>query len=380
VYYDQYNFDPLFERRPDDFTAAGGAVVYPDGIQGKTTFKQRTLGFENQVNYNLFEGNELTFGFQYEWMHQHDIRSAEFTFNPTNDLPLPSIQDFSKDLPFTRKATRQILAFYLQDEWNITDDIDLTVGVRHDRFTRFEGTTNPRFGLIWRFIEDAHLKLLFATAFRAPNFQELFLTNNNQREGDPNLDPEKINTYEVGLGYNFTRQLRGNINYFFNRIRDRIILDTAQSPDKFVNSSGARVLGVEAELKADFGNDNYAFANYTFQKAEETRERKRLADVPVHSGNIGINAGFWKYANANLNALFIGPRPREFDDTRHDLSSYALVNLTLIGKHFIDNLEIKGSIFNLFDKSYEDSSPQNTVPTDYPQPGRSFIVELQYQF
>jgi len=95
---------------------------------------------------------------------------------------------------------------------------------------------------------------------------------------------------------------------------------------------------------------------------------------------IGINAGFWKYANANLNTLFIGPRPREFDDTRHDLSSYALVNLTLIGKNFINNLEIKGSIFNLFDKSYKDSAPQDTVPTDYPQPGRSFIVELQYQF
>ncbi|MEE9194189.1 MAG: TonB-dependent receptor, partial [Thermodesulfobacteriota bacterium] len=300
VYYDQYNFDPLFEQRPDGFVDSFGRS-YPDGIQGETIFKQRTLGFENQLNYEVFEGNELTFGFQYEWMHQHDIKSAEFTFHPVTLAPLSSPQDFSKDLPHTRKATRQIWALYLQDEWNITENIDLTVGVRHDDFTRFGGTTNPRVGLIWRFIEDAHLKLLFATAFRAPSFQELFLTNNPQRVGNPSLDPEKINTYEVGLGYNFTKQLRGNINYFFNRIRDRIILDTAQSPDKFENSSGARALGVEAELKADFGNDNYAFANYTFQKAEETRERKRLADVPVHSGNIGINAGFWKYANANLN-------------------------------------------------------------------------------
>ena len=139
-------------------------------------------------------------------------------------------------------------------------------------------------------------------------------------------------------------------------------------------------MGVEAELKADFGNDNYVFANYTFQKAEETRNRNRLPDVPVHSGNIGINAGFWKYANANLNTLFIGPRPREFGDPRHDLSSYDLVNLTLIGKNFMDNLEIKGSVFNLFDKSYKDSAPQDTVPTDYPQAGRSFIVELRFQF
>ncbi len=374
LYYDQYNYDPFFEQRPD-----GHLGIYPEGIKGQLRFKQRTIGFDNQVNYKLFEGNELTFGFQYEWIHQHDIKFSKNS-HPITNANLTLVTDFTHDFPFTRKVTRQIWAFYLQDEWNITDDIDLTVGVRHDRFTRFEGTTNPRVGFIWRFIEDAHLKLLFATAFKAPSFQELFLTNNSVKVGNPNLDPEKINTYEIGLGYNFTNRVRGNINYFYNRIRDRIVVDKTQSPDKFENSSGARALGVEAELKADFGNDNYVFANYTFQKAEETRERRRLADVPVHSGNIGINAGFWKYANANLNTLFIGPRPREFDDTRHDLSSYALVNLTLIGRNFIDNLEIKGSVFNLFDKSYKDSAPQDTVPTDYPQPGRSFIIELQYQF
>ena len=374
VYYDQYNFDPLLEQRPD-----GHLGIYPDGIKGRTQFKQMTVGFENQFNYNLFKGNELTFGFQYEWMHQHDVKYWT-NFHPTTFAPLPSAQDFSHDLPFTRRsATRQIWALYLQDEWNITKDIDLTVGVRHDNFTRFGGTTNPRFGLIWRFMEDAHLKLLFATAFRAPNFQEMFLVNNPQREGDPSLDPEKINTYEVGLGYNFTRHIRGNINYFFNRIRDRIILDTVPSTDKFKNRGGARILGVEAELKADFGNDNYAYANYTFQKAADT-ERNRLPDVPVHKANLGVNVGFWKYANAHLNTVISGPRPREDGDTRADLPSYALANLTFIGRNLIDNFEIRGSIFNLFDKDYKDPAPVDTVPTDYPQPERSFVVELRYKF
>ncbi|OHC01335.1 MAG: hypothetical protein A3H23_03465 [Planctomycetes bacterium RIFCSPLOWO2_12_FULL_40_19] len=379
VYYDQFNYDPFLEQRPDGFVDRFGRI-YPDGIQGQVRHKQRTVGFENQFNYNLFKGNELTFGFQYEWIHQGDIKSSEFTFNPITFAPLAVPQDFSKDLPFTRKATRQILAFYLQDEWNITKDVDLTVGVRHDQFPRFGGTTNPRFGLIWRFIEDAHLKLLFATAFRAPNFQELYLTNNGTRAGDPNLDPEKINTFELGLGYNFTKHIRGNINYFFNRIRDRIILDTTQTPDKFANSGGARVLGVEAELKADYGNDNYAFANYTFQKAEETRNRNRLPDVPVHKANLGVNVGFWKYANANVNTFISGPRPREDGDTRRDMPSYALVNLTLIGRKFMDNFEIRGSVFNLFNKGYDDPAPVDTVPTDFPQPGRSFNVELRYQY
>ena len=373
VYYDQYNYDPFFEQRPD-----GHLGVYPEGIKGQLRFKQRTIGFENQVNYKLFEGNELTFGLQYEWIHQHDIKYGKNS-HPITNANLTTVTDFTHDLPFTRKATRHIYAFYLQDEWNITKDIDLTIGVRHDRFTRFEGTTNPRVGLIWRFIEDAHLKLLLATAFKAPSFQEMFLTNNSVKIGNPSLDPEKINTFEIALGYHFTEHMRASINYFYNRIRDKIILDTA-TPKQFQNGGGSRIHGIEAEWKADLGNDNYVFANYTFQDAEDTRDRNRLPDVPVHNGNIGINSGFCKYTNANLTTHLSGPRPREDGDTRRDIPAQALVNMTLIGKNFIDNFEVRGSVFNLFDKSYYDPAPQNTVPTDYPQQGRSFTIELRYQF
>ncbi|KHE94042.1 Colicin I receptor precursor [Candidatus Brocadiaceae bacterium S225] len=383
VYYDQYNIGTNFyETRPDGFYSEpfpGFIVNFPDGIKGTSGSKLRTIGFENQLNYNVFEGNKLTFGFQYEWIHQHDI-SYHANANPLERTPLTSFTDFSKDLPFTSKKTRHIWALFLQDEWNINKDIDLTVGVRYDRFSRFGSTTNPRVGVIWRFIEDAHLKLLFATAFRAPNFDELFTINNPVYVGNPNLDPEKINTFEIGLGYNFTKHISANINYFFNRIRDRIVLVENSGIDRPENSAGARIKGLETELKADLGHDNYLYANYTFQKAEETRGRERLPFTPEHKANFGLNVGFWKYANANLNTFVSGPRPREDGDIRGNLPSYALVNLTLIGRNFIDNFEIRGSVFNLSDKSYDDPAPKDTVSTDYPQQGRSFMFELRYEF
>ncbi len=387
AYYDRYDSDGFLEVRPEgyvDTTTFGFDVLFPDGWKGSTSINNYTFGFENQFNYNVFKGNELTLGFQYEWIHQGDIQFGA-NFHPltivdlTTLAPLTSFKDFSSDLPFARRATRHIWAGYLQDEWNITKNIDLTVGVRYDHFTRFGGTTNPRVGLIWRFIEKAHLKLLFATAFRAPNFNELFFINNPSEIGNPSLDPEKINTFEIGLGYNITEHIRGNINYFFNRIRDRIVLD-AGSPKQYQNQGGARIKGIEAELKADWGNDNYVYANYTFQNAEETRNRKRLPFTPEHKANFGVNVGLWKYANANLNTFISGSRSRENGDTRGNLPSYALVNLTLIGKNFINNFEIRGSFNNLLDKNYEDPSPKNTVPTDYPQQGRSFMIELRYEF
>ncbi len=385
LYYDQYNFDPFLERNPDGFSLTVPTpfgprnVPYPDGLEGRLRLKERTFGFENQINYNLFKGNELTFGFQYEWIHQGDIKSA-FNFHPLTLAPLPAHVDFSDTLPFTRRVTRRIWSLYLQDEWNITDDIDVTVGVRYDNFTRFGGTTNPRIGFIWRFLEDAHLKILFATAFRAPTFQELFITNNPVVLGDPSLDPEKINTFELGLGYNFSKHIRGNVNYFYNRIRDRIVLSNIGNAQQFVNSGGVRVKGVEVELKADFGNNSYAYANYTFQDTEDTRNRNRIPDVPIHKANFGVNLGLCKYVNANLHTFISGPRPRENGDTRGDLPSHTVVDMTFIGKNFLDNFEIRGSVFNLFDEGYDDPSPKNTVPTDYPQAERSFNVELRYSF
>jgi iron complex outermembrane receptor protein len=381
VYYDRYDFDWLLESLPDGYLG-----IYPNGFQGLTALTLNTLGFEDQFNYDVFDGNRLTFGFQYEWLHQHNARYSRLTFDPSNNFsPIDPPRDFSRDFPFTRdKATRQIWSLYLQDEWNITENIDLTVGVRHDQFTRFGGATNPRFGLVWRFIEDAHLKFLFATAFRAPNFREMFLKNNPLIVGNTSLDPEKINTYEFEIGYDFTKHISGSMNFFFNRIRDIIVLEplAGSTKQKYQNKGGNRIKGVEAEIRASFGNDNdnYAYANYTFQKAEETSNRNRLPDVPIHKANFGINVAFCKYVNANLHTFMTGSRPREDGDTRADLPFHTTSNLTLIGKNFMNNLEIRGSVFNLFGQGYDDPSGTDGAPTDRPQPRREFMVELRYEF
>ena len=58
------------------------------------------------------------------------------------------------------------------------------------------------------------------------------------------------------------------------------------------------------------------------------------------------------------------------------------VNATLITKEFLEGyegLELRGSVYNLFDKDY--TSPTDPMlPNDTPWPGRSFIIELKYKF
>jgi len=56
------------------------------------------------------------------------------------------------------------------------------------------------------------------------------------------------------------------------------------------------------------------------------------------------------------------------------------MNVTLIAKNFWRTLELSGTIYNLFDVDYVDPAGLNTVPGDYPRPGRSVFVKATYKF
>ena len=146
-------------------------------------------------------------------------------------------------------------------------------------------------------------------------------------------------------------------------------------------SKGSNVQGIEFEVKADLGDlwdGVYAFVNYTYQDAESKGDP--LPDVPKHKGNIGINVKPCKYLNVNLDAFISGKRVRIEEDTRDDSPGYALLNLTLNTKEFFKGFNVKASLFNILDKDYNDPAPVNTIATDLPRPGRTFFLELGYDF
>jgi iron complex outermembrane receptor protein len=112
--------------------------------------------------------------------------------------------------------------------------------------------------------------------------------------------------------------------------------------------------------------------------------------IPRHVGNIMANIRLSKYLNfyasCHIEDGFRRDRLTLFGrwnwERRDDISGYGIVNTTLIAKKFLkgyEGLEIKGSIYNLFDKDYV--SPQAyLLPEDMPRPGRSFLVEMKYKF
>src|SRR5207237_2069032 len=116
-------------------------------------------------------------------------------------IPLGSIVDVSSTAPFLLPHDRKVSYAFAQDEWTVAKDWTLTAGVRHDEYSDFGGTTNPRLALVWEAAYNVTAKLLYGTAFRAPSFTELYVINNPVLIGNPNLQPEKMKTMEAALSW-----------------------------------------------------------------------------------------------------------------------------------------------------------------------------------
>ncbi|HHT9136640.1 MAG TPA: TonB-dependent receptor plug domain-containing protein [Candidatus Wunengus sp. YC60] len=392
IYYDQFDRNIYAESLPEGATVSsdtdGDGVAdtyytYPDGHIVNSKLIERVLGTEIPFDYELFDGNTLTLGLEYRYIKQTNVHFLS-NVSPLTLEPLDSIQDFSDSYPQIGKAARNIWSVYLQDTWDITDTLNLTLGVRHDQYSDFGGTTNPRSGLTWAFMKNASLKFLYGEAFRAPSFAEMhaIYQRNSILRGNEDLDPETVRSYETGLSYQFNKYVTSSVNYFFNDIKDLIVLRSTFEDTKrilsYENFGDAHVQGVEMETKVDITKGNYVFMNYTFQNTEDD-DGDDLPFVSNHKGNFGVNVHYWKYINTNLNTFVSGKRFREEGDTRGNLPAYALLNLSVIGKEFFKTMEVQGTVYNLLDKDYSDPGP-TSIPEDLPRPGRTFFVGLSYQF
>jgi iron complex outermembrane receptor protein len=389
IYYDQFDNNSYVEALPEGTTIPldlnGDGIpeifnTYGDGLIGNGKVTQKIAGTEIPFDFKLFDGNTITLGLEYRLINQTNVHFLS-NFNPLTMEPLDSVEDFSDTYPNLEETTRRILSVYMQDTWDVTSTLNLTLGLRHDNYNDFGNATSPRVGLTWAFMKDASLKLLFGEAFRAPSFTEMFSANQPAIQGNPDLDPETIRTYEAGLSYKFNKYVASSINYFINRIEDLIslrTLDVTQGTSRYENFGDAQVQGIEFETKVDMTKGNYIFMNYTFQNPEDD-DGNDLPFVAQHTGNFGVNINCWKYINTNMSTFVSGRRSREEGDLRDDLPSYALLNLSFIGREFFKTMEVQGTVFNLLDKDYSDPGPIS-IQDDLPRPERTFFVGLSYQF
>jgi len=376
TYIDFYDQDTSAEIFPEGFIDPNPPnFTYPNGVFVEPKVKNQTIGAELQLDYDLSVENHLVVGTMYERTRQYDVKHLTNIFSPNVILDISGIANWNIE------EDRNVWALYIQDEWALRDNLNLTTGIRHDHYSDFGGTTNPRVGLVWGVLGNTDIKLLYGQAFRAPNFAELYNINNPVVLGNPNLDPETIKTYEVGTTIRLKKHFTVDLNYFHNDIEDLIVW-VPPSPAVYVNAGSSEVEGIEFILSGNYSYDNFWKLTYTYQDPKDGAGGS-LPYVPEHRATAAINYGLNDYLIFHADVLWTGSRPREPGDTRSDIDSYTVLDMAITANNFYKGLEIQLAVHNIFDEDYRDpdtSGANQYIPNDFPREGRTIWGELRYTF
>ncbi|MDP2786146.1 MAG: TonB-dependent receptor, partial [Sulfurimicrobium sp.] len=231
-----------------------GFPGFPDGVIGNPYQWERHLRLNLSAFYTGLQSHKLRFGAgtQNDDLYRtRESRNYTLVAIPGGFFPAPlgSVVDVSDSAPFLRPHNRRVNHVYVQDEWAFARDWYLTAGVRHDQYSDFGGTTNPRLALVWETAYNLTSKLLYGRAFRPPSFAELYNINNPVALGNPNLKPETIESVELAFAWQPTGNLQANLNLFRYQMKD--ILRFVQNPDASFTAQNAgqqRGQGLEVEL------------------------------------------------------------------------------------------------------------------------------------
>ena len=361
---------------------------FSHGLLAEMILYERSIALQSQFDYSLSENNTFTFGAEFV-----DLRTDKplVTLNVDPVTHLQSSNMYEEEAStvgfIERDADRTVLAAFLQDSWQIAESLNLTAGLRVDHYSEFGSSLNPRLSLVWGFLPDTNLKLLYGHAFRTPTFADLYMLATSG-VGNENLDPEKVRSFEIGLSHKLSRNINASINYFYNALRD-LILPTGKTviegyPPQLENSGKVNSQGIEVEVKADFKKNTYAYFNYSYARAKDELTGEFIPNVANNLFNFGLNIGAWKYLNANLNVNYVGERKRGLlmgaPDLRDPINAYSLFDLTLRAQNFWKNAEIIFSIHNLFDTDYKDPEELGLIYYDLPREGRQILGQLIFKF
>jgi iron complex outermembrane receptor protein len=362
--------------------------AFPDGmISNPVTSEQHSRfdlsGFYSRFNNHLIRTGS---GYVYDDMYKTQHRA---NYIPGVEGPMlatgvgePMLDRSDTPLVFLPETARQSWYLFLQDTWTLTPQWEITAGIRYDEYSDFGSTTNPRAAIVWQPCSNLTTKLLYGQAFMAPTFRQLFVQNNALNKGNPELDPEKIETWELALDYRATETWHLSFNLFRYDIEDKIIaaFDPKDSNTRFQNVAAWESEGVEFETRWKMSPRSSLLFNYAYQDTLDAQTNESVNTAPRHQAYLRTDWLLFPNWFLDTQINWAGDWGRPSDDPRDPVDDYTTVNLTLRYKDIH-----KGSwnfaigVRNLFDEDVRQPGPLN-VPNDYPLAGRSFFGEVRYQF
>lgn len=299
-------------------------------------------------------------------------------------IPLPSVIETTDSSPFLRPQRRRIHYAYLQDEWQLATDWNLTAGLRHDRYSDFGSTTNPRLALVWDASYDLTAKLLYGRAFRAPAFVESYGISNPVALGNPLLKPERNATIELALNWQVHSDASLNLTAYNYHMHDMIRLvsnSMAGTGARYANMGDQHGHGVELEGQWAPARGLQVKLSYAWQQSIDMRKQTDAGNAPRH--HLLTRADWNILDDIQLGAQInrVAGRRRAAGDARPAIADYTSVDWTLATRHGRQQWNYTLALRNAFNAAVREPSPAPglSLPGDIPMPGRSISLQASYQ-
>ena len=187
---------------------------------------------------------------------------------------------------------------FVQNEWDINDDIKLIAGLRADDFDSFGTHIVPRLsigsrgsGLTWR--------VGYGEAFRAPSVLERFSSFTRGRfliVGAPDIEPEATETWEAAIGW---RGEHGNVELVYHVSEITNLIQASPNGEvsggltvfEYQNIQEADISGLELSGTYEFGSGISVDGSYEYLDAVDGASDARLNGRARNTFKAGLN---WK--------------------------------------------------------------------------------------
>lgn len=227
--------------------------------------------------------------------------------------------------------------------------------------------------------ESLHLRAMWKNTFRMPSFNDLYYL----RIGNSGLRPEKATEYNLGLTWSgrpfqAVKYVSATVDAYYNDVTDKIVAFPSTYVWKMANFGKVKIKGIDVTLATEVPIYHKVSAiltgAYTFQESLDKLKasasyNRQLPYTPKHSGNASLLIRN-PWVNLGYSVLFQGKRWSSSQQTaQYKLKAYSEHTLTLSREFRFKScqLNLSGSVHNLFDKQYE-------IVKYYPMPGRSFSL------
>jgi iron complex outermembrane receptor protein len=261
-----------------------------------------------------------------------------------------------------------------------------------------EGSFSPKLGVAWHPDDKTTLRASGGKGFRAPSLFELYKVHVRgggayYREANPDLEPEEIWSYDVGMERFLTNRVWARLTFYQSfaedYIGDRLIGTGTFAGGKtryeyqLDNISEVDIYGIETEMEWYALSGLTLFANYTYNISEVKKDENNadlegnyLPNSPRHKVHFGFRYQNPKIVNVSVMGNYYADVYFDTENTLKE-SGYFTIDAT-ISRKFFDHVTAYINAENLLDEEYPIFRRQGRADTI--APGLIVTGGLKFEF